>query len=359
MTIIQRYLTKEILKKIGLVLTAVVFIYVVVDFFEKIEKFMKSGIPFSQIVAYLLLNMPFIISLILPVSILLAVIIIFNFMNKNNETLALRASGVSFFSLLRPVLFIGIAGSLILFFFSDIVVPITTTKANRIWLGEVKGKSLVRSKKTNIWVKGYRKITHITYYNPATRTAHGIAINFFDDNFHLIRKIDSERGLFDTGKWRFYNSVEQQYNEVANTYDISFHEEMAEHLDFVPDDLKHVVKTPSEMSFKELMAYIHKVEREGYDATTHRVDLYAKPAFAFVCIIMSIIGTGIALRQDRRQSIFINIAAGITIAFFYWIFFSFSLSLGYGERLPPIISAWTANILFLCLGFFMVMNIEI
>jgi lipopolysaccharide export system permease protein len=357
-TILQRYLTKEILKQIGFVLTAVVFIYVVVDFFEKADNFMKSGLPFSRTLVYFLLNIPFIISQISPVSILLAVIIIFNLMNKNNETLALRASGVSFFSLLRPVLLIGVAGSLLLFFFSDVVVPITTTKANRIWLEEVKGKSLVRSKETNIWIKGHRKISHITYYNPGTRTAHGIAINYFDDAFHMIRKVDAERGVFETGKWLFYNSVEQRYNESADTYDILFHEELAENLDFEPDDLKQITKTPSEMSFKELLNYIRKVEREGYDATAHWVDLYAKPAFAFVCIIMSLLGTGIALRQGRRQGIFFNIAAGITSAFFYWIFYSFSLSLGYGEMLPPIIAVWMANILFLCLGFFIVMNIE-
>jgi len=359
MNVIQRYLTKEILKQVGFVLTAVVFLYVVVDFFEKADNFMKSGLPFSRTLTYFILNIPFIISQISPISILLAVIIIFNLMNKNNETLALRASGVSFFNLFRPVLLIGIVASLLLYFFSDIVVPITTASANRIWLKEVKGKSLVRSKERNIWIKGQRKITHITYYNATTRTAHGIAISFFDDDFRMVRKIDSERGEFDGDTWRFYHSVEQQYNTATDTYDSSYREEMAEQLDFVPDDLKKVAKSPSEMGFKDLLDYIRKVEKEGYDATAHWVDLHAKPAYAFACLIMSVIGSGIALRQNRRQGIFLHIAAGITIAFLYWIFYSFSLSLGYGEMLPPVVAAWTANILFLCLGVFMMMNIEI
>jgi len=359
MSVIQRYLTKEILKQIGFVLTAVVFIYVVVDFFEKADNFMKSGLPFSRTLAYFVLNMPFIVSQIAPVGILLAVIIIFNLMNKNNETLALRASGVSYFSLLRPVFFIGVAGGLLLYLFSDVVVPITTTRANRIWLKEVKGKSLVRSKESNIWVKGHRKITHITYYNPTTQTAHGLAINFFDDDFQLIRKIDAEKGVFDTDKWHFFNSVEQQYNSATHTYDIFFHEKITETLEFAPEDLKQVAKMPSEMGFKDLLAYIRKIEKEGYDATAHRVDLNAKPAYAFTCVIMSIIGAGIALRQRRRQGIFFNVALGITIAFFYWIFHSFSLSLGYGEMLSPVIAAWAANILFFSLGLFMVLNIDI
>lgn len=359
MTIIQRYLTREILKQIFFVLVTVVFIYVVVDFFEKADNFMKSGLPFSRTLTYFALNIPFIISQIAPVGILLAAIIIFYLMNKNNEILAFRASGISFFNLLRPVIYIGIASSLILFFFADIVVPITTTKANRIWLQEVKGKSLIRSKERNIWIKGHRKITHITYYNPTTSTAHDIAISFFDDTFRMIRKIDSEKGVFADGSWRFFNSVEQRYNSQKNTYDIFFHVELTEQLDFIPEDLQKVAKTPSEMSFKELLAYIHKIEGEGYDATVHRVDLHAKPAYAFACIIMSLVGAGIALRQGRRQSIFISVSAGIVAAFLYWIFYSFCLSLGYGEMLPPVISVWIANILFTCLGFFIVINVEI
>ena len=42
------------------------------------------------------------------------------------------------------------------------------------------------------------------------------------------------------------------------------------------------------------------------------------------------------------------IALGIGTAFLYWIFYSFCLSLGYGEMLPPAIAAWTANLVFLC-----------
>jgi len=358
-SVIQRYLTREILKQIGFVLVAVVFLYVLVDFFEKADNFAKSGLPLERTLIYFFLNAPFIIAQISPVSILLAVIIIFNLMNRNNETLALRASGVSFISLLRPVLIIGFAASFILYIFSDIIVPITTASANRIWLTEVKGKSLAKSKERNIWIKGQRKITHITYYNAAKQTAHDVAVSFFDEEFRLIRKIDSPRGVFDGDRWQFYNSVEQIYNSSTGSYDSGFRPELTAQLDFEPDDLKKIAKSPSEMGFNDLLNYIRKVEREGYDATSHWVDLHAKPAYALTCLVMSIIGAGIALRQNRRQGIFFHIAAGITVAFLYWIFYSFSLSLGYGEMLPPVIAAWTANILFGCLGIFMIMNIEV
>ena len=358
MSIIQRYVIKEILKQVGFVLIAVVFLYVLVDFLEKADNFAKSGISVGRTLTYFFLNVPFIISQISPVSILLAVIIIFNLMNRNNEILALRASGISFISLLRPVLMIGIVASMILYVFSDIIVPVTTANANRIYLAEVKGKKLVKSKQRNIWIKGPGKITHITYYNAATQTAHDVAVSFFDDNFRLVRKIDSPRGTFDAGQWLFTNSVEQTYNPSTGAYDSGFRLVLKEQLDFKPEDLKKVARSPSEMGFTDLLDYIRKLENEGYDATTHWVDLHAKPAFSLTCLVMSIIAAGIALRLNQSQGVFLHIAAGITVAFLYWIFYSFSLSLGYGEMLPPVIAAWTANVLFGCLGVFMIINIE-
>ena len=358
MSIIQKYLTKEIAKQFGIVLIAVICIYVIVDFFEKSDNFVKAGLPLSKTFVFFLLNIPFIISQITPVGMLLAVIIIFSLMKKNNEILALQSSGISIHSLLIPIVILGLAGSILLFFFSDIIVPVTTAKANRIWLKDVKKKSLVTSREKNIWIKGDDRITHIKYYNPKNKAVFGVTINFFDENFRLLRKIDAAKGFYAAEKWVVREVMDQIRNEETGAFDIFFHQQLPIALDFVPEDLKRIIKKPAEMGFKELLAYIRKVEAEGYDATVYRVDLYAKPAYAFVCLIMCTIGMGIAVRQQRQQSIFISLSFGMIAAFFYWIFYSFCLSLGYGEMLPPIIAAWTANLVFLCIGFLILVNAE-
>jgi len=42
----------------------------------------------------------------------------------------------------------------------------------------------------------------------------------------------------------------------------------------------------------------------------------------------------------------VGITTSMAIGFFYWLFFSFSLSLGKGGLLPPLVAAWSANIIF-------------
>jgi len=351
MTIIQKYITKEIVKQFSIVLFAVVSIYVIVDFFEKSSHFVKADLSFSRTLTFFSLNIPFIISQIGPIGILLSIIIVFSLMNKNNELLALKSGGVSFTILLRPVLILGAVASVALFFFSVQVVPNTSTRANRIWLKEVKKQPLMSSREKNIWIKGKRRITHITYYNPIQKTIYGVSINIFDDHFQLIRKLDAEKGVFKDKYWRLTGLIEQKRDEETEAFNIHYRENMNEQMDFVPRDLAEVVRKPEEMSFRELKTYIQKVEDEGYDATVHRVNLHAKPAYAFVCVIMCLLGMGLSVRKDRNQGIFFNIAYGIILAFVYWIAHSFCLSLGYGEMLPPLVAAWVTNLIFLCLGF--------
>ena len=110
--------------------------------------------------------------------------------------------------------------------------------------------------------------------------------------------------------------------------------------------------------FRELLGYIRKVEAEGYAATAYRVDLWAKIAFPFICIILCLVGTGIAAKTALKDGMAVSIAYGIGIAFLYWIFYSFCLSLGYGGMLPPPVAAWSANLVFLCLGVFTLIQAE-
>ena len=358
MSIIHKYLTREIFKCLFFVLAVVVSIYVAVDFFEKIDNFMEAGLPFSRIFVFITFKIPFIIAQIIPVCIMLSVIVVFGLMTKNNELIALKCSGVNIYYLLKPVLIVGLILSLLLFFISEVIVPITMGRANEIWLKEVKKESAVISKEKNIWIKGKRLITHITYYNPAEKAIFGISINAFDEDFRLVRRLDAKKGLFKDGQWFLYEIIEQNFNKENGQHIIKLHEEKVEELDFLPEDLKRIIKKSEEMSFNELFNYIKKVEAEGYEATIYRVDLYAKIAFPFVCLIMCLIGAEIAFKSKIKEGIPVNVACGIGIAFLYWIFYSFCVSLGYGEMLPPLVAAWSANLIFSCFGILILLNAD-
>ena len=356
MSTFDRYLIKEILKHFGIVLTAVIVIYLAIDFFENIDRFMEAGLPLSRALVFFQLKLPLIIVQITPVGVLLAVLITFGLMNKNNEIIALKSGGMSVYYFLRPILFLGVLFSILYFLFAEIVVPVTVSKANQIWQVEVR-KVTVTAERKNIWIKGHRSIAYISYFNPQDQSLSGITVNRFDPQFRLTRRVDAAKGKYENGQWKFYDVMEQKLN-AQGTYVVSFDDEQVEKLDLSPEDLKRVAKKSEEMSFKELYRYIQEVEEEGYDATPYRVDLHGKFAMPLACIIVCIIGASITLKKTTREGLSMTIAFGIVVVFLYWITQSFCTSLGYGGMLPPFVAAWIANFIFACFASFNFLNAD-
>ena len=358
MTILDRYLIKEILKCFVVVLIIVLVLYVIVEFFNKADNFMEAGLSISRLIRYLQLKLPQIIVEITPIGILLAVLIALGLMNKHNETIALKSGGVSVYFLMRAVLTIAVILSIILFFLSEIVVPITVSKANKIWFGEVKNRPVAAARQKNIWIKGNRAIYFIKYFNPQNQSIAGVSLNYFDKEFRLSKRVDATTGIYQEGKWVFSDIMEQVLDQQSLSYVVKIYPSKAIEVDVLPEDLMRVFSKSDEMNVAELFSYIREVESEGYDATTYRVDLHARFAFPVLSIIVCIIGIGIAVKRKGSEGPPVNIAYGAVVIFLYWVVHSFCLSHGYGGMLPPVIAAWISNIIFSCYAVLNLINAE-
>jgi lipopolysaccharide export system permease protein len=358
MTIIHRYLIKELLKYFCMVLAGVVCVYLAVDFFEKIDDFLEAGVPMFRVLVFFAMRLAHVVSQVMPVGVLLAVLIVFGLMVRNNEILALKGGGVSSGYLWKPVVFLGVVFGALLFVFSEGLVPISTWKANRIWRSEVKNRPAITSRNKDIWIKGNHSILHVRYYVASEQAVFGMTVNYFDRDFRLKRRIDAEKGIYVGGAWHLYDVMEQDLPKDEVRYSVISRKEAVMNLEFEPEDISRVAKKPTEMGYGELASYIRRIESEGYDATSYRVDLAAKLAFPFVCIVMTVVGAGLTFWRQSRDGLAGNVFFGIITAFLYWTVHSLCLSLGYGATLPPVIAAWLTNVLFLSLGLYALLSAD-
>jgi lipopolysaccharide export system permease protein len=358
MTVIHRYISLLFFKYFGIVLGVVIVIYLSIDFFGRIDKFLEAEMALPLIAAFFLYKIPLIVSQIIPIAVLLGVLAAFGLMAKNNEILALKSGGISLHYLLLPIVVIGICLTIFLFIFSEVVVPISVVKSNRI--EEMRsGTKMTTSKEKNIWIRGTQSIVHIAYYNPAEQKISGISIANFNKDFSLTSRINARAGKYIDGHWIFFDCLLQQHLDSPDAeQQVTFHDEKICQIDLLPSELLRVVKESEEMPFLDLYKYIQKVESQGYDAARYRVDFYAKIAFPFICFIISMLGAGLALRNPVKEGMTISFAYGLLTIFIYWSFYSFCLSLGYGNVLPPLLAAWSANLIFFSAAGLAVYNIE-
>ncbi len=358
MNLINRYIIVEIVKFFFVALVSVLCIFIAIDYLGTMDEFIDADISLLRAFQFVLLKIPFIITQAMPVVLLLAILIVFGLMSKHNELIILNAGGISIYALVRPVMLVSALGALFLFYLNEQVVPLTMQQSNTISRKEIRKTSHVTVKEENIWIKGQRQITHIKYFEPASKTIFGFSRYFFDQQFHLIRRIDAQRAEYQNNQWILHECMNQDLNVADNTYAITIHDTLKEDLELQPADFRQIVRKSEEMNFGQLLAYVRKVEAEGYAATTYRVDLYAKSAYPFVCIIMALVGIGLTARKRLNKGLPVSISYGIGIGFIFWVFHSFCLSLGYGSILPPVVAAWMANLVFFCAGLLLIMHAE-
>lgn len=370
MSILTQYWVKEFFRFFIIIQTIVLSIFISVDYLTNMDKFIKSGIPLVSAFGYVLLKTPFMFVQLTPAGTVLAVVTVFGLMNKNNELLAIKAGGISTWHIVMPAVMTGIALALMMFFLGETVVPLTMSKANYIKYSVIKKKHNVYAVRENVWIKGDGSISHFKYFNPQDKTISGITITFFDKYFKIQKRVDAVHGEFRDSansrdtlepkkvKWLLSGVLEQAFDAKLQEFVIKEYNQKEIYLDLEPEDLKAVVKKSDEMDFRELADHIKKIQNEGYDATTYKVDLFGKSAFPFICVIMAIIGASAGMRRFVKENLALGIGIGIGASFFYWIVYGFSTSLGYARMLPPFISAWATNFLFLCIAVIYLLNTE-
>jgi lipopolysaccharide export system permease protein len=358
MSIVNRYITFSIIKNFGLTLLTVLGIFIAIDYLGAVDNFMEAGISLWRGMQYVLLRIPFITAQLMPVVLLLSILIAFGLMSKNNELTVLNASGVSIYALVKPVMVISVACGALLFVLNESVAPVTMIASNRIKNQEIRKQASVTWQEKNIWIKGNRQITHIAFFDTQKQSIFGFTRYYFDSRFRLVRRIDAGQGVFEGGKWLLMDCMDQVLNTQQGAYHVTWHDTLKEDLQLIPDDFRRIVRKAEEMSYRDLSAYVEKIQTEGYDATVYLVDLYAKGAHPFICIILGLVGVGLTARRKLSKGLPVSISMGLGIAFAYWIFHSFCLSLGYGQVLPPFIAAWTANFVGLCFAVLLLLHVD-
>ena len=339
MSIIHKYIIKEIIKYVAIIIVLVSSIFVSNDFLGTINKFLQAGIPLIQGVLYVLLRVPFLISTILPVSILLSILIVYGLMQKNNELVAIKSGGVSTMYINSAALFTGVIFAIFLFIVAEILTPMTLDEANKI---------RPRYKKvTYNWVKTKSTITHVRYYDSAAKRVSGLSIYYFDKDFKLKKRIDARSCRYNEKKnlWNMSYVITQTKDKNGEFKEV-FEAKKVASLALKPENLKNVVRKNRALSSTDLKNMIRKMENEGYDAVGYKVDYHAKLAMPFVCIIMVLMATIITTLERIGKSIPLSIVCGLVVWFMHWSLHSLFLSLGKGELMPPIMAAWLSNFIF-------------
>ncbi|MBI3756177.1 MAG: LPS export ABC transporter permease LptG [Deltaproteobacteria bacterium] len=352
MKTLTRYIIGEFLKIFALTLMAFISLYLIIDIFEQMGKFIEHRVQFGDGVIFFLYKIPFIFYQVTPVAVLMATLITLGIFVKYKEVTAAMAGGISLLRFAMPFFAAALAISGLNFILNESIIPLANQRVAAIKQAMEGVNKKAQFAQESIWFRDNMDIYNINYIEPQKGTLKGLTIYKLDNDFNIVQRIDAQEVNWIDEKWVAKES------KLLRFQDGRLLDESKKTLEIIPlaekpDDLKNIERLADEMGFRELWSYVKKLKREGYAATRYLVDLHSKISFPLVSVIMAMLGMPFALKSGRHGGIAVGVGISLIIGFSYWIVFAINVSLGYNGIIPPLLAAWLTNIIFAGLGVLM------
>jgi lipopolysaccharide export system permease protein len=348
--LLDNYILKKFLGTFVFTMLVITIIAVVIDTSEKADDFVRSGLSAWQLVTHYYIGfIPFIMSMIFPLMVFIAVIYFSSKMAGRSEFIAILAGGVRYNRMLRPYLVGSVFLALIFWLASQYWVPraneIRTTfqavyvDRNSSYNGDIYKNNNFYLRVDPTTFVGFR------YYDTTNKTA----ANFFMQKLHgntVYYNMRAETIKWDPAKkdWKLSNVVERTISGEKET--LKKLDSLHVNLNVQPKELRRDDYLKDQLTTPELHQFIHMEEVRGTEGlNTFKVELYHRDATPFSVIIMTMIGAIIASRKIRGGS-GLHLAVGIVMAAIFVVMDKFAVTFSTKGELPPLLAAWLPNIIF-------------
>jgi len=349
--IIDRYLVGQYLTFLGTGVAVASILILVVDLIQYLDKFLRVKPPFIYIVQHLLYRLPESLYEGLPIIVLVSTVFLFLTLTQQRELDALKAAGISLYRASLPILLVAFAISLGSGLMQETVLPAINAKAEEVDRVKIRGNQPRHlQRQTQIWYRSSdTRYLRMELLDPIERSLEGLLVVDISPGFKLVDRLDAGRARWAGDGWILSDGVYRQVGPNNQVTADAFTERrvvMPEQI----NDLIQVQKEPETMSFLELRGYISRLAETGHQVSKYLVQLDSKLSFPLVHVIMALVAIPFALASPRSGGRGVGIAVAILISVGYWVVHSVAIAFAKAELLPPMLGAWTANVIFVGVG---------
>src|SRR6266705_5418325 len=349
---LDRYLLREWLRVLLITLLGFPILVIVIDLTDKLDQYMARGIKPGTVAFSYVFDLPEKMFLVLPVAVLFATVFTVGALGRHSELTAAKASGISFHRLVLP-LFAAAGAAFAAALLLGEIAPVATShrlemlgekairstssrynfvyRADRGWVYAIRALDLRSREMTDLMLE--REGTGVAY--PTIVLAAQRAV--YSDSGKV--RLPARRWTLHRGTLR-YLAGNEPVGEAAFEFDSLQTRTLTER----PVDLLAEPKAPDEMRYGELRRYIDALTRSGSNAKKLQVELALKIAIPFICLLIALFGAPLAISSPKSGAAW-GVAASLATTFIVLLMFQLAKAVGAGGVLPPMLAAWTPNLL--------------
>jgi lipopolysaccharide export system permease protein len=343
--ILPRYVAVAFLEAAGLCFAALLVGYLLVDVLERMEWFARHGAGPLEALRFYAARTPLLMSRVGPLALLAAASLTISQLERRGELVAMQACGLSRVRALLPISAVAALAVPVYFVVTDSVVPRTNALADQLKETEIKGGASAEPASRFIWYRVGGNLLQASRMNRGHSVASDVTIYELDERGFPRSRIDAEQARdLGGGNWEL---LSPRRVEISGSGVHASQAATRVHLGGALTELDSM-----HLGVRALNDEIRRARADGYDATALEVELQARLAAPFACLLLPLAAILSALSRRSGGSAARSLMLATVLAVGFTLLDDVSLSLGYGARLPPVAAAWapTSLLALLCLG---------
>lgn len=362
MTLIDRYVLREWLAILGLVLGACLGILLMHTTYDVFRDLLDVGAGPVDMAFYFAVSLPSLLTVVLPLSLLVSLLYALGRLHRNLEITAMRAAGVGVFQITRSIWVVGLLFCALTWYLNASLIPWSVEESRAIWqslrfreearidrpdrVGATLAVTFDNQRDNRLWF--------MNRYSRYTGRGYGVAVSELDDRRREKTRIAAREAWFDRsrGHWVFRDGretwIDPETGEVMRT--MAFAEQAVPHYREDPGLMLVFGTKPSDLSFFELKRVIDYYEtEENPKVTVYAVRYFSQLADMFGPLIIIALAIPFAMSGVRVNPA-VGVSKSIGLFLLYFILVRASTALGARGALEPLWAALLPNLAMLGLG---------
>lgn len=311
---------------------------------------------------YAFVTIPSFVTFVLPVTLLISLLYVLGQMHRSNEFTAMRAAGVGFLRLTRPIWMIGVVCCGLSWLLNATIVPWSVEQSRTI-----EENLQIRQQARNLPEDLVAAASAVAFDSPAagrlwffnrysrlTNKAYGATVSILDADRREVSRLVAAQAWRDTvrGGWVFKDGW--QLNFDPETGDAAPPERITElhrpDFDEDPELMLLIDRRPSDLSFFELRRLRdYFALSENPKGIAYSVRYFGLIANTLGPLIVIMIAVPFAMSGVRVNPA-VGVSKSLVLFFLYYVLANFAASLATKQLLPPDVAAWLPNISMAALG---------
>jgi lipopolysaccharide export system permease protein len=371
MTILGRYLSREIFQATAMVLGGFLGLFGFFDLFEELENIGRGNYRLVDALTRVVLAMPSHIYELMPIAVLIGAIWALAMFAQHAEFTAMRAAGLGRMRALRELLALGFLCVGITALFGEVLAPPAERLAQSLRLSAM-GATVSAEFRSGIWVKDTTRddageLERIRFVNVAQvrpdATLSDLRVYEFDPQFRLRALLLAAEGRYTSdGQWLLTDVVETQLEPEAaarltDTPETRFAQASRVKIDqkiwnsgLDPSIVSVLLVQPERMSAIDLLHYVEHLRDNRQQVSRYEIALWKKIIYPFAALVMLALALPFGYLQTRSGGIALKVFSGIMLGVAFHFLNGLASHLGLLNTWPAWIAALVPSAVALALA---------